>query len=83
MPPNAHQDVRGSSAGGLAMTMTSPPPATATAAAASKMDCFLTTVCTPLHIQVRTQVPACLPACLRLRHVQARGGVASRAKELN
>ncbi|CAD6254534.1 unnamed protein product [Miscanthus lutarioriparius] len=43
MPPNAHQDVHGSS-GGLAMT---PPPATA----ASKMDCFLTTVGTPLNLQ--------------------------------
>jgi len=71
MPPNAHQDVHGSS-GGLAMT---PPPATA----ASKMDCFLTTVGTPLNLQVRTQVPA-------LRHVQRRAvscRVASCAKEFN
>jgi hypothetical protein len=40
MPPNA-EDVHGSG-GGLATT----------APAASKMDCFLTTVCTPLDLQV-------------------------------
>ncbi|KAG2560651.1 ABC transporter G family member 25-like [Panicum virgatum] len=39
MPPNAH-DAHGS-AGGLPVT----------AAAANKMDCFLTTACTPLHLQ--------------------------------
>ena len=42
MPPNAHDAHR--SAGGLPVT----------AAAANKMDCFLTTACTPFHLQVRT-----------------------------
>ncbi|XP_066339477.1 ABC transporter G family member 25-like [Miscanthus floridulus] len=46
MPPHAHEDVHGSSAG---LAMTTPPPATPTAA--SKMDCFLTPVCTPLNLQ--------------------------------
>ena len=45
MPPNA-QDAHGST--GLAVT------AAPAAAAANKMDCFLTTACTPLHLQVRT-----------------------------
>jgi len=45
MPPNA-QDAHGST--GLAVT------AAPAAAAANKMDCFLTTACTPFHLQVRT-----------------------------
>ncbi|KAL6870853.1 hypothetical protein ACP4OV_014701 [Aristida adscensionis] len=49
MPPNG-QDLHGGSAG-VALTATPPPPATASPVAASKMDCFLTTVCTPLNLQ--------------------------------
>lgn len=43
MPPNA-QDTHGTT--GVAMT-----PAPAATAAATKMDCFLTTACTPLNLQ--------------------------------
>jgi len=59
MPPNAHQDAHGSNAGGLAVTTTSPPAA----ASNSKMDCFLTTACTPLNLQVRAAVLICAVVC--------------------
>jgi hypothetical protein len=46
MPPNA-QDTHGTTNG---VTVTQAGPAAA--AAETKMDCFLTTACTPLNLQV-------------------------------
>ncbi|CAL4995119.1 unnamed protein product [Urochloa decumbens] len=44
MPPNAQEPHR-------TTTTAAGPTAAVTAAAANKMDCFLTTACTPLHLQ--------------------------------
>lgn len=50
MPPNG-QSVHGG--GGLVAPVAAPAPS-------SKMDCFLTSVCTPLNLQVRTHGATCM-----------------------
>ncbi|KAL6595389.1 hypothetical protein ACP70R_047729 [Stipagrostis hirtigluma subsp. patula] len=84
MPPNGH-DVHG----GAGVALTAQQPA-ATSPASSKMDCFLTSVCTPLNLQFidvsyRVKVERSAAAAAgkaapgRISHSGAGGGVAAAA----